>query len=178
MENDVQLLQWDFRDGVIGQPAEQPVGTIICNPPYGERMGSQAEVAQLYQAMPEIFGQLPGWSVGVLTSHPRFEKLVERQGRPESQAVQRPDRVPVLSVCGWRVRATRGRGTSAGEARNVRSDEQASARAVATSPQEQDQKTREQAELFRTRLLKRANHLRRWAKHRNRVLPTVRSRCA
>ena len=50
-------------------------GCIVTNPPYGERLGGEAEVEELYKDMGRVFGNLDSWSVFVLTSHPDFQKL-------------------------------------------------------------------------------------------------------
>lgn len=53
-------------------------GFIICNPPYGERLGEMKEVERLYQRMGQTFKKLDTWSFYILTSHPQFEKLFGR----------------------------------------------------------------------------------------------------
>lgn len=50
-------------------------GTIVVNPPYGERMGNGAEVERLYREIGEHFRSLAPWQVYIITSHPYFEKL-------------------------------------------------------------------------------------------------------
>lgn len=50
-------------------------GVIICNPPYGERLGEAKEIEDLYKDMGKVFGKLKEWSYYVLTSHPDFQKL-------------------------------------------------------------------------------------------------------
>ena len=55
--------------------SDKNYGYIICNPPYGERMGEQKEVESLYKRMGQTFGKLDTWSVYVITSHEEFEKL-------------------------------------------------------------------------------------------------------
>ncbi len=50
-------------------------GCIICNPPYGERLGEQREVADLYRQMGKVFSNLDTWSHYIITSHPEFEAL-------------------------------------------------------------------------------------------------------
>lgn len=50
-------------------------GFIICNPPYGERIGESKEVEKLYRQMGQVFKQFDTWSYYILTSHPEFEKL-------------------------------------------------------------------------------------------------------
>ncbi len=54
-------------------------GYIICNPPYGERIGEAKEVENLYREMGRVFGTLDTWSYYILTSHPLFERLFGRQ---------------------------------------------------------------------------------------------------
>ncbi len=54
-------------------------GAIVCNPPYGERIGDREEVEQLYRDMGDTFRKFPTWSVYTLTSNERFEKLYGKQ---------------------------------------------------------------------------------------------------
>ena len=50
-------------------------GFLISNPPYGERMGSMAEIEQLYTQIGRHFLTLAPWQVYVLTSYEKFERL-------------------------------------------------------------------------------------------------------
>ena len=50
-------------------------GTIVTNPPYGERLGTRREAEELYREIGENFRSLSPWQVYVITSHPSFEKL-------------------------------------------------------------------------------------------------------
>ncbi|NLT58202.1 MAG: class I SAM-dependent RNA methyltransferase [Clostridiales bacterium] len=54
-------------------------GTLICNPPYGERMSELRACEALYREMGQVFDRLPGWDYGILTSHEEFERHF---GRP------------------------------------------------------------------------------------------------
>ena len=49
-------------------------GCMICNPPYGERMGDRDTVDQLNEDFGEIMRMHPTWSFYCLTSHPMFER--------------------------------------------------------------------------------------------------------
>jgi len=54
-------------------------GFIICNPPYGERMGEKSEIEKLYKQMGKVFSTFDTWSYYILTSHPDFEKFFGRR---------------------------------------------------------------------------------------------------
>lgn len=54
-------------------------GCIICNPPYGERIGDAKEIEKLYRSMGEIFLRLDAWSFFIITAHPEFEVLLGRK---------------------------------------------------------------------------------------------------
>ncbi|MCL4515435.1 MAG: class I SAM-dependent RNA methyltransferase [Firmicutes bacterium] len=54
-------------------------GYVICNPPYGERLGGLPAVERLYREMGRVFGELDTWSFYVLSSHPEFERLYGRR---------------------------------------------------------------------------------------------------
>lgn len=50
-------------------------GVIICNPPYGERLGEKKQVEEIYKNMGKVFRSLDTWSTYVITSYQDFEKL-------------------------------------------------------------------------------------------------------
>ena len=54
-------------------------GVIVCNPPYGERMGDQQEVEAVYRELGRICDLLPTWGVYVITSNQWFEKHFGRR---------------------------------------------------------------------------------------------------
>ncbi len=54
-------------------------GTIACNPPYGERLMTPAEVDSLYRSMGKVFDRLSPWQIYVLTSAENFEYLYGRR---------------------------------------------------------------------------------------------------
>ncbi|MDF7637090.1 class I SAM-dependent RNA methyltransferase [Leuconostocaceae bacterium ESL0958] len=62
-----QLAAKDFK-------TDQERGVLVANPPYGERLGEEAEARTLYQQMGTVYRQLPGWSKYILTSDLSFEK--------------------------------------------------------------------------------------------------------
>ncbi len=54
-------------------------GFIICNPPYGERLGDMRDIEKLYRQMGTIFKAFETWSFYIITSHPEFEKIFGRK---------------------------------------------------------------------------------------------------
>jgi len=48
--------------------------TIICNPPYGERMSTPAETVELYRKMGLLFRKLAPWQFYIISSDEDFEK--------------------------------------------------------------------------------------------------------
>ena len=56
--------------------SKRPYGCVICNPPYGERLGQSAEALALHRAMPDVFRRLKTWSFFILTALPDFEAVV------------------------------------------------------------------------------------------------------
>ncbi len=57
----------------------RPMGTIITNPPYGERLSDIESCKKLYRDIGRNFSELNRWSYYILTSHEEFEKEF---GRP------------------------------------------------------------------------------------------------
>ena len=58
---------------------ETPNGTIICNPPYGERLSDKKECEILYKKIGKTFSRLNNWSYYILTSHEGFEEIFGRK---------------------------------------------------------------------------------------------------
>ncbi len=67
----VRAFECDCRK--ISAPGRR--ATIVTNPPYGERMGTERDVEELYKTMGAHFRSLAPWQVYVITSHPYFERL-------------------------------------------------------------------------------------------------------
>ena len=64
-----------FRADARKISAEGRRGTIVTNPPYGERLGTKEEAEALYKALGVHFRSLSPWQVYIITSHPAFEKF-------------------------------------------------------------------------------------------------------
>lgn len=71
LEEDIQFFMKDMRDVDL----KNEYGVVITNPPYGERMGEEEEIHQLYTDLGTKFRELDTWSMYVITSEEEFEKL-------------------------------------------------------------------------------------------------------
>lgn len=72
---DIRAVQADLQDFV----PQGERGTVLCNPPYGERLLDIRQAEALYRTMGRVFVRKPGWSYAVISPHEEFEKLF---GRP------------------------------------------------------------------------------------------------
>ncbi|HSH34758.1 class I SAM-dependent RNA methyltransferase [Schnuerera sp.] len=75
LEEDIKFINKDVRDFKF----MNDYGVIICNPPYGERIGEEKEVEKLYKNMGDIFSKLKTYSIYVLTSNEDFERLYNKK---------------------------------------------------------------------------------------------------
>ncbi len=71
VEEYIDIFEADARK--IQKPNRK--GTIVCNPPYGERLMTEREVEELYRAMGRNFADFAPWQIYIITSHPQFERL-------------------------------------------------------------------------------------------------------
>ncbi|MEO8496437.1 MAG: bifunctional 23S rRNA (guanine(2069)-N(7))-methyltransferase RlmK/23S rRNA (guanine(2445)-N(2))-methyltransferase RlmL [Planctomycetota bacterium] len=158
--------------------SQRKFGCLITNPPYGERLGDEREWHELYRSIPVVLRTLPTWSHFIITSYPDFESLIQRPadrrrklyngriectyyqfhgprpyGDKDNQSLDAQPGVPAL--------------TNEADAAGLPANEMET-----TVPRRPPiaapvfggitSKGLEQAELFRSRLKKRARHLRRW----------------
>jgi len=159
--DDIHFQQREFKDLL----SKREHGCLITNPPYGERMGDPEEVEQLYRSIPETLKRLPTWSHYIITSYPKFERLIQKEadrrrklynGRIECTYYQFHGPRPGTVVDRKRVEVSESQ------------TEQTSPLALKAAEEPTAvfggdlQKTVEQCEIFSNRLAKRARHLRRW----------------
>ncbi len=50
-------------------------GLIICNPPYGERIGDKKGVEEIYKKLGALYSRLGNWSFFILSPHPEFQRI-------------------------------------------------------------------------------------------------------
>lgn len=72
------LLKFERQDIRDFRPGEGPPGTILLNPPYGERIGEEKELRPLYQKMGEIFAErCRGWNVCLFSGNDQLARLIK-----------------------------------------------------------------------------------------------------
>jgi putative N6-adenine-specific DNA methylase len=74
------LLRFERRDVRDFEPPAVAPGVILCNPPYGERIGEEKELRPLYRLLGEVFRQrCPGWQAWVFTGNPRLARELDHE---------------------------------------------------------------------------------------------------
>jgi putative N6-adenine-specific DNA methylase len=70
------------------QRPEGPTGLVICNPPYGERIGNQKELERLYSAFGDVLKRrFSGWRVAMVTSDRKLAHATRLPFKPPSAPV-------------------------------------------------------------------------------------------
>lgn len=64
------FIQSDFAD--LAAPYDE--GLILCNPPYGERLGDADQARELYKKMQSLWTDFNGWDIGIITSNEEFQE--------------------------------------------------------------------------------------------------------
>ena len=54
--------------------ADGDYGCMVCNPPYGERLGDQGQAEALYREMGRLYQALPTWSLFALSAREDFPR--------------------------------------------------------------------------------------------------------
>lgn len=79
------LVHFEIKDLRDFRPPPGPPGTLICNPPYGERIGEEKELHGLYETLGDVLRQrCGGWRAFVFSGNPR---LADRIGLTPVQQV-------------------------------------------------------------------------------------------
>jgi putative N6-adenine-specific DNA methylase len=71
------LVAFERLDVKDARPPGDTTGVLMCNPPYGERIGDEAELRGLYRALGDtVQAHWPGWRLFVFTSNDWLAKQV------------------------------------------------------------------------------------------------------
>lgn len=75
--SDSRIIRPDFVQADFSElEAPYDTGLILCNPPYGERIGDEQAAENLYKQMSCLFTNFPGWEFGIITSHLKFQESI------------------------------------------------------------------------------------------------------
>lgn len=75
VEKYITFEKRDIRD--FGKKSEK--GTVICNPPYGERLLDLKQAEELYKTMGRCFDQSRGWAYNIISPSEDFETFFGRK---------------------------------------------------------------------------------------------------
>ncbi|PPD28940.1 MAG: bifunctional 23S rRNA (guanine(2069)-N(7))-methyltransferase RlmK/23S rRNA (guanine(2445)-N(2))-methyltransferase RlmL [Methylomonas sp.] len=71
MQGKIHIEKRDIDDASAAE--SWPKGLIACNPPYGERLGDEAETAELYRRLGEVLkNRFAGWQAAMIISNPEL----------------------------------------------------------------------------------------------------------
>lgn len=74
---DQQIVTLNKRDATKITPMDEPPGIVICNPPYGERMGEEESLKKIYKDYGEnLKHNFKGFRAYVFTSNPLLRKEI------------------------------------------------------------------------------------------------------
>lgn len=149
-----------FQEQAFAQmTSKRKYGCVITSPPYDDHSRSRRTMWDFYRSFPDIFRQLPTWSHFILTAFPEFERAMGQEanrrrkmynGRVECHYYQFHGPPP----------------PKADDPKQEVEEEVVPKPRPVIQPAfgGLDDKAREQAQLLKSRLSKRARHFRRWPK--------------
>lgn len=78
--SDMRIKRPDFAAGdFLDMQAPYETGMLLCNPPYGDRLGDAQEAGSLYSKMKSLSASFEKWQLGVITCHKSFQKCFGRK---------------------------------------------------------------------------------------------------
>ena len=177
------------RAGVAGQihfqqhsfetlTSNREYGCIICNPPYGLRIGEDEQIRELYRSLPLVLRHLQTWSHFILSARKDLEKTVGRAANRRRKLYNGSIECTYYQFHGPRPgHGSSGTGVSPVSQRGNAEEVEAAEETMGETPMPRrthaeaqpvfgglGKRDFDQAEMFRNRLTKRAHHLRRWRK--------------
>lgn len=78
LEGKVHLERRDITDLRVQKDVIKEGGLVICNPPYGERLGELPQLAPLYQHLHDATMKLPDWPLAIFTGNLDLSRAIRR----------------------------------------------------------------------------------------------------
>ncbi|OIM24788.1 RNA methyltransferase [Oenococcus oeni] len=98
--NDIAFKQLAVKDW----QTDKINGSLVANPPYGQRLGEIEDARQIYQQMGSIYNQMPTWSKYILTSDEKFEQFYGKKATKKRKLYNGPIRTDLYQYWGKKVR--------------------------------------------------------------------------
>lgn len=86
------LMQWQQGDvAAIKNPSQDVAGTVICNPPYGERLGTTPALIALYSVFGQCLKQqFAGWNASIFSGEPSLLDCLRLRSHRQFKAKNGP----------------------------------------------------------------------------------------
>ena len=86
------LMQWQQGDvAAIKNPSPNVAGTVICNPPYGERLGTTPALIALYSVFSQrLKQQFAGWNASIFSGEPSLLDCLRLRSHRQFKAKNGP----------------------------------------------------------------------------------------
>jgi putative N6-adenine-specific DNA methylase len=92
------LLKFTQKDLADFAPPEGPAGVVICNPPYGERLGEERQLKGLYEMLGRVVKErCPGWRLCVFTGNAQLSREIDLPLEKEIRLFN--GRIPCRLLC-------------------------------------------------------------------------------
>ena len=179
VDNNIHFQQQAFTE----LTSKRRFGCVITSPPYDPHPRAGREQWERFRVFPDVLRRLPTWSHFILTPFPEFERVVGQEanrrrklyhGRLESHYYQFFGPPPGKAIPASSPEQPAPQASSEPQPAEVDIPEVSPTEIAVPSPKPRrtvtpafgglDAKAKEQAQLLKNRLVKRARHFRRWPK--------------
>ncbi|MFT7235278.1 MAG: 23S rRNA (guanine2445-N2)-methyltransferase / 23S rRNA (guanine2069-N7)-methyltransferase [Methylophagaceae bacterium] len=151
----IQVQQRDLLDWPAQSKQLTKQGLMVCNPPYGSRMGQISDLHYLYESLGNIINEsLPGWRTTIITDNADLAKL---SGLTEFERYPFDNGPIACDVIHFRAARPVSQRSSMTETSIVEPETQA----IVVS---EDYQMSENGEMFANRFKKNLKHMAKWAK--------------
>ena len=155
-------------------PDRGQTGLVVCNPPYGERLGEAASLVYLYQKLGEVMRQqCPGWQAAIFTGNPDLGKRMGIRSHKQYSLLNGAIPCKLLLMDLVPERFVTGGNPAQGSVRAA-PEPRAHDQQQTTSPPRAEQaapvaaaRLSESAQMFANRLKKNLKTLGKWARQQN-----------